>query len=102
MLDINESEYKLLKKLKSGKTIEKDKFFYSLKDKGYVKDNFVMQTENETFTSGDIEVTPNGTTAYENYRETHNQIKWASIRSWIAIAISAIALAFSIFVWIFG
>ena len=42
------------------------------------------------------QITNSGIIAFEEYRFAHSTVKWTSIRSWIAIVISAIALTFTI------
>lgn len=96
-LSITREESKLLKKLyKKGSFHIEEAAANSLLDKGLIRYdedpavNAVLRPD-EKYT-----ITNDGKLAYEQYHEQHEQVRKTSIRSWIAIALSAVSLILSL------
>lgn len=97
-MEISIAEYKLLKKIYPKKKITvNNEISDSLISKGLVKREILgLDKECCTIYSDEIELTTEGTIAYENYHKQKLSVRRANIQSWIAIAISICSLAVSI------
>ena len=96
-LDITRDEFKTLKRLyKKGPAHIEEAAANSLLDKGLIRYeeepavNAVLRPDEKYV------ITNDGKLAYEQYYEHHEQIRRVSFRSWVAIALSAIAIILSI------
>lgn len=96
-LSITREESKLLKKLyRKGSFHIEETAANSLLDKGLIRYdedpavNAVLRPDEK------YAITNDGKLAYEQYYEYHEQIRRVSFRSWVAIALSAIAIILSI------
>lgn len=95
-MQISKKEYSLLKKLYRKKqalpeSLERESLF----DKGFITVAITGMENGITQFSEQFEITNAGIVAFEEYHFTHSTVKWTSIRSWIAIVISLIALVFT-------
>ena len=95
-MTISKKEYLLLKKLyRKNRVLPESDERTSLLDKKLITTEIVGMDENGFKLSDLYEITNAGIIAFEDYRFSHSTVKWTSIRSWIAIIISLIALSFT-------
>ena len=96
-MQISKKEYSLLKKLyKKSTPLNNSPELERLLDNDLVFREITGMDENQMTYSDLWQITIKGKAAYEKYRQDTHGIRLTSLRSWIAIIISAIALAVSI------
>lgn len=95
-MQISEKEYKLLKKLyRKKRVLPASQERESLFNKGFITVEITGMVNDIIQYSDEYGITDSGIIAFEDYRFAHSTAKWTSIRSWIAIVISVIALTFT-------
>lgn len=96
-MQLSINEYKILKKLyKKSYPLTESPELERLLDNGLVFREITGMNRNQMTYSESWQTTIEGKAAYEKYRQETHGIRMTSLRSWIAIIISAIALAISI------
>lgn len=95
-MQISQKEYKLLKKLyRKKRVLPESRERESLFSKGFITVEVSGMVDGITQFSEQFGITNPGIIAFEEYRFAHSTVKWTSIRSWMAILISVIALTFT-------
>lgn len=95
-MDISHAEYKLLKKLNKAKKLVVDNETSDLLlSKGLVESEVTGFINGIVQYSDKIELTNSGKIAFEQYQYSHKTARGSSLRSWIAIVISCLALIVS-------
>ena len=96
-MQLSINEYKILKKLyRKSSPLEDSPELKRLPDNNLIYSEITGMDEVQTTYSNTWQITVEGKVAYEKYRQDTHGIRMTSLRSWIAIIISAIALAVSI------
>lgn len=96
-MQISQKEYLILKKLYKGKQSLTDcPERESLLTKKLITAEIDGMNDGIIQISDICEISNSGIIAYEEYRFKHSTVKWTSIRSWIAIVISLLALVCAI------
>lgn len=96
-MQLSINEYKILKKLYKKKyPLDDSPELERLLDNDLVFREITGMDENQMTYSELWQITIKGKAVYEKYRQDTHGIRMTSLRSWIAIIISAIALAVSI------
>ena len=96
-MQLSKNEYKILKKLyKNNSPLEDSPERERLLNNDFIYRKMTGMNEVQTTYSKTWQITVDGRAAYEKYRQDTHGIRMTSLRSWIAIIISAVALAVSI------
>ena len=95
-MNISAKEFKILRKLYKRKLkLDESPEIRALLDKGFITAEITGMEDCVIQYSDYYEITNAGIVAYEEYRYSHATVRGASVRSWIAIIISVIALLIS-------